>query len=775
MEFLPKAFDALNNYPKFILYTVVSSKTRIGKKDKFPVNHKSGKIANAHDPAIWTNAETAIAAAKQHGEKYGVGYVFTKNDPFFFIDIDDCLATCGTKWSDLAMSILNTFNGAAIEVSNSGKGLHVIGTGDSPEHSCKNIPLNLEFYTESRFIALTGQGALGSAAVDCSIKLPWLVDSFFKPDRNSVEIDADFWTDGPCDGWSGPTCDDELVERMLRSQSPGSIFGGKATFRDLWERNEEVLIRNYPDRDRTSGYNESSADGALAQRLAYYTGNDCERMRRLMIRSSLFREKYNREDYLPRTIRGVCGRQKEWLSDNQQKETTLGNKESQGIYSTFLNIEQQKGYFRGCAYVLSSNRILIPGGLELDQSQFKSWYGGKSFTMDNENRRVSKNAWEAFTENQALNNTKVHGTTFKPQELPGALIEEEGRVFVNTYCPLNIEKQKGDPSPFLRHLEKVFVNEREATIILSYLASLVQYIGIKFDWCPLIQGVEGNGKSLISIVAQYLVGKRYTQIPRVQDIGEKFNGWTYGSCLVLVEDVRDKKRELIEILKPMVTLARQSVEPKFENQRSADVCFNFIMNTNHRDGLHKTRNDRRIAPFFTRQQQKEDLKRDGMDAAYFSEIWGWMLKKFGFQILADLFFNYDIPAEFDPTKQCRNAPLTSATEVSIAEGVGGVEQEIIEAAEQGVVGFRGGWISTIMLDHLLVKLKMNTRVPLNKRREILRSLNYDWHPGLKDGRVNNIVMPDGGKPRLFIKLDHDARNISSPADIAKTYAEAQMM
>lgn len=776
MEFLPKAFEAMGSYRQFIIFVLVNSKKRPGKTDKFPVDHRSGKVANAHDSNIWLSSQEAISIAKSMGRNYGVGFVFTPHDPFFFIDIDGCLEPCGTKWSPLAINLLSAFSGAAVEVSSSGKGLHIIAKGSSPEHSCKNINLNLEFYTSGRFVALTGLNIIGSSDLDFTQNLPWLVDNFFKM-KSSNLVDSSFWSTEGCAQWKGPVDDDQLIDRMLRSQSASSVFGGKTTFRELWEKNEDSLIRNYPDHERAGGYDESSADAALAQRLAYYTGNNCERMLKLMWRSSLTREKWNREDYLPRTIRGACGRQKEWLFEEQQLAqhiTNLNQSQAQMVAgNSFMGVEQQAGFFKGCTYILSSNKVLIPGGLELEQSQFKSWYGGFNFVMDSENRRVSRNAWEAFTENQAIRHSKVHGTTFKPQEKPGALIEEEGRIFVNNYWPLEIPKKKGDPSPFLNHLDKLCEEEREAQILLSYVASLIRYKGFKFDWCPLIQGVEGNGKSLITLVAMYAVGKRYTQMPRVQDIGEKFNGWTYGTILIGVEDVRDRKRELIEILKPMVTLGRQSVEPKFENQRSEDVCFNFIMNTNHRDGLHKTRNDRRIAPFFTKQQSKEDLKRDGMDAAYFSKIFDWLLRKEGLPILADFFENFDIPEEFDPTKKCRNAPITAATEVSISEGIGSVEQEILEAIEQGQIGFKNGWISSIMLDALFTRIKANIKVPLNRRRDMLRGLGYDWHPVLKDGRVNNIVMPDCGKPRLFITHGHPARNLSSAAAVAKAYSDDQ--
>ena len=75
----------------------------------------------------------------------------------------------------------------------------------------------------------------------------------------------------------------------------------------------EALARAYPDPAR--GYDSSSADAALAQHLAFWTGKDCARIDSLMRRSALARDKWEREDYLPRTILGAVGRQFEVLTD----------------------------------------------------------------------------------------------------------------------------------------------------------------------------------------------------------------------------------------------------------------------------------------------------------------------------------------------------------------------------------------------------------------------------------------------------------------------------
>ena len=124
---LPEALAPLANYKQFIVYVLVPSKTRPGKTDKFPINHLTLKVENAHNPEIWTDVNTAIQVAKLYGKDYGVGFVLTKDDPFYFVDIDSCLEADNVTWSPVANSLMTMLPGAAVEVSQSGRGLHIIG------------------------------------------------------------------------------------------------------------------------------------------------------------------------------------------------------------------------------------------------------------------------------------------------------------------------------------------------------------------------------------------------------------------------------------------------------------------------------------------------------------------------------------------------------------------------------------------------------------------------------------------------------------------------
>ena len=141
-------------------YIVWGPFPRDGAVAKLPIDHRTGTIANAHDPAIWTDHDSAAAAAARFGAEYGVGFVLTEADPYWFLDIDHALVDC--VWSPLAAELCAALAGCYVEVSYSGTGLHIIGRGEVPPHSTKNTALGLELYTSGRFCALTGTHARGA-------------------------------------------------------------------------------------------------------------------------------------------------------------------------------------------------------------------------------------------------------------------------------------------------------------------------------------------------------------------------------------------------------------------------------------------------------------------------------------------------------------------------------------------------------------------------------------------------------------------------------------
>lgn len=776
---LPAPLAALGRYRQFILYDVAPSTTKPGRTEKFPINQHRARV-DAHDPAHWMDFATAHAAAARLG--CGVGFTFTAHDPFFFVDVDGCLGADG-QWSEAARSLCAWFTGAAVEVSHSGRGLHIIGTGQAPEPraiKCGNV---FDLFTSKRFCALTFQGLVGDASTVHTPALQWVVANYLQP-RAGQGAEGSELTDSPVAEWRGPTDDEDLIRRALQSKSAGSVFGGRASFADLWHADEDALAKAYPADGGGPGYDSSKADQALLAHLAFWTGRHGTRMVELARRSKLAREKWERDDYLHGSAAKACAMQAQVLQDKLPEPveqpmhaapTPNGPIQRPVTGTTFLSPPQQAELFKGCVYVTDHHAVLVPGGEMLGPDRFRVRFGGYTFAMDVANERTSRNAWEAFTESQALRPPKADGICFRPMLEPGAIIHHTGRALVNVWWPFDVPRTQGDPSPFLQHLAKVLPSVHDQTVLLSYMAACVQHKGIKFQWAPFLQGVEGNGKTIFSQCVAEAVGRRYVHWPKASKLSKEFNAWMVRKLFYGVEDVYTPsgKADVFEELKVMITGGDGlEIEAKGVDQTSADVCGNFILNSNHPDGVRKTRNDRRIAPLFCAQQSLADLRRDGMDGLYVSNLYDWLKLHGGYAIVSELLHTYRIPAGYNPALDCPRAPVTTSTETAIAAGLGAIEQDVQEAIDQQRPGFRGGWVSSMALGRLLDELR-GRRMPRNKRREMLVALGFDYHPGLERGQVHNIVLPDGGRPTLFVHVSNPARNLTNPAEIARAYTMAQ--
>ena len=792
MHELPLPLAPLAAFPQFVTYRLVPS-AKPGKMDKLPCDWRDGRVVSAHVPGNRTTfAEAAAAVAAGRG--HGVGFVFTTDDPFWFVDIDGALQPDG-QWSPVAVELCQTLAGAAVEVSQSGTGLHIIGSGTAPEHGCKNIPLGLEFYTEGRFVALTGLHASGNVHTDCSGAVAGMAARYFPPSTGRSDNGPDEWTTEPVAAWDGPTDDDDLIRRALASgdRSAAVAFGGEGvTFRDLWTGNVDALAKRWPS-STGKDFDGSSADAALAAHLAFWTGKNCERIRDLMYRSGLVRDKWEaRGDYyLPRTILRACGVSAEVAKGSSKPlpaEVTVEQATAAQVElrqgTGYMGHDGQLGHFAGCVYVRSDDRVYTPDGDLLNKSRFDATYGGYEFVVDAQGQKLVTSAWDAFTQNRVYAAPWAHALCFRPEQPSGAIIRDENRALLNTYVPIETKRVAGDPARFVEFVEKILPVERDRRVLLSYMASMVRNPGYKFQWWPVLQGAEGNGKSLLLRVLSFAIGQRYTHlvdVHKMAKVGNNFNGWIQGNLFVGVEEIYvAERRDFLEAFKATVTNDRLPVEKKGVDQTTGDNRVNGLLLTNHKDGVPINIDGRRYAVFFTAQQSAADIEAAGMGGRYFPDLYDWLHGRkayaalgpnYGYAVVNEYLRSYAIAEEFDPAGICTRAPETSSTQAALVASRGRAEQEIVEAIEQGRPGFAGGWVSSKAVDDLLDRIRAH--VPRNKRRDLLLSLGYDYHPSLVEGRSNVIVQPDNGKPRLYIKRGHIVGNITNPAEVAHRYTRDQ--
>lgn len=767
MKELPNALRPMLANKRWINWKLVERPG--GKPDKLPVNPKTGDVCNAHDKESWCTFEEATATGMN------IGFVFTSDIRRAFLDVDNCIDENGL-WNEHAVYLAQALPGAAIEYSQSGRGLHfffIVPEGFDVPHSNRGHS-GLEYYTDGRFVALTGDRTMGNAdtVVDAAA-LKVILNHYFPPSQAAVNPAE--WTTEPHPDWRGPDDDDELIKRMLKpSKSAKAIFGDGVTVKDLWEKNDEALAKAYPDVEGQQGrlFDWSKADAALCSHLAFWTGGHAERMERLFNRSALTRTKWtDREDYRYSTIIGAISRCRNFYKER----VTAAQKADKGVQGfQYYHVQEQIKLFEGCIYVEEVHKVFCPDGLLLDKDRFNIRYGGQEFCIDpfaTGKSASSDDAWKVFTRSRAHRFPKVNRMCFRPELPPGHVFMEEGSTYVNTYVPVETKSVPGDVTPFLEFVEKLVPDQGDRDILLAYMAACVQYPGVKFQWAPLIQGTPGNGKSFLGACLSHCIGECYTEVVNPKDIGNKFNAWIEGCLLAIIEEVYTAGRvDTVETLKWMITNLRVPVQSKGKDQRTGDNRANFFMTTNHLDAILKTRHDRRFCVFYTAQQTVDDLAKWGMGGDYFSKLWDWARRE-GFAIINNYLRSYQIPDILNPATHCHRAPTTTSTNEAIANSKDPATQIIEEAIESGIKGFRGGWISSKCLDDLLDEKRVH--VALNKRKALLSEMGYRLHPGLPGGRVNNEVPVEGMKPRLYVAEEHETLGLDSAAAISKRYQEDQ--
>jgi hypothetical protein len=455
---------------------------------------------------------------------------------------------------------------------------------------------------------------------------------------------------------------------------------------------------------------------------------------------------------------------------------------SSGSVSTATGVvssDNQLEHFKGCMYVQDLHGIIVPGLTDvLDQKRFDVRYSG---VYELEPQKMTDSAWECFTASRIFKFPRVDATYFDPRDEPGNIrTNAQGAQAVNTFVPRSVERIDGDASPFVRHIQKILPEGYDAWILIAYLAACVQYPGVKSPWAPLLQGTEGNGKSVIVDMMARAIGREYTHAARASEIDGRFNAYLYGKLFIAFNEVKvsQDKAGVWETLKSYITDAWQQLEYKGGAIVQREMMFNVLFATNHADALPKTKDARRICPLFCAQQSEDDLVRDGMldanrcTSVYFDTLYRWLDRENGYAITAGYLANYQIPDELNFAGRCKRAPRTTATEAAIEASMGPVEQEIAEAIACGAEGFRGGWIASHCMNTVIDKSQRARVVAKNKRRDIIKGMGYVPHPGLPDDGRAPVPLPDGQRPTLYVKPDHPTIELRGVA-VADAYVNAQ--
>jgi putative DNA primase/helicase len=261
---------ALRDIPQWVCWKYVE---RDGKRTKCPISPANGGNASSTDRATWGTFKQALAACRACAQLEGVGFVFSADDPFAGVDLDDCIdsATGRTKsWARVILDQLDSY----CEVSPSGSGVKVFVRASKAGPRCKTGYEDgaVEMYDRDRFFTVTGQRLVGKPAgiEDRQPAFDAVYAQVFTKPAEPPALQARSTNSGPTD-----LDDDEIVRLACANRKSG------AKFASLWA-------------GRWNGHfsSQSEADSSLVFAFAFYT-KDAAQIDRIFRRSALMRDKWD--------------------------------------------------------------------------------------------------------------------------------------------------------------------------------------------------------------------------------------------------------------------------------------------------------------------------------------------------------------------------------------------------------------------------------------------------------------------------------------------------
>ena len=486
-----------------------------GKINKIPVNPKTGINASTSNPETWVSYTDAVDYYHSHqGDGIcGIGFVFTEDDPFCGIDLDECVdRDTGEIHADAKLII--DFMDSYTEISPSGTGVKIFTIGKL-SGSGRNFG-NVEIFDKGRYFTLTGEmlDCVSSEIKNRQFEIEDLIkeqEALKVPKKSSIDLDKlpvsptmkTLISEGKPEGKRS-----EAVMKVLIALASSGVSDV-----DIFKIFEDNPIG---EKYREKGESKRNWLNGEIQRAKDFTENQGSTYEYIAIDDPYTEvvDELNQKHAVV-MLGGKC------LIMNEMIDPVFNRHDI-----TFSSISDFNSWY-------STKKVKMPNGEKSKESVSKIW-------LDSERRR------------------KYNGIVFSPDK------HIDG--YYNLYKGLAIKPKQGNWSLFKKHIHEVIAsgNAEVSRYIHAWMAHLVQNPGgSKPGTSIVMRGKQGTGKGCFVSNFGAIFGTHYLHVTNQQQVTGKFNNHLKNALLVFCDEAiwaGDKSAE--GILKGMVTEDTIMVEPK---------------------------------------------------------------------------------------------------------------------------------------------------------------------------------------------------------------------
>ena len=304
---MQKTIDELKAMPIWLLWKKQKRGGRVAKIP-FAASGRSCGTSEEYQNA-WVTYEEAKAAVPQR-KAAGVGFVIPKG--VFFLDIDNRDLTDPT-----VQEILALFNSYS-EYSVSGEGIHIYGLCDVDHLPTSDGKLSKDYYTHhpdnglelyfgdltSRFAVFTGKVIQDQPLMDCTDAIQEILSRYMRRQQEKSALDKKT----------------EKIIQELRAQKNGVKFS-----------------RIFDDGQWEEYGSQSEVDAAMCAIIAFRAGENPDLIDAVFRKSTLYRDKWDREDYRTQTIeKGIE------MSRRRSAREGISKKPTRKKRPDFIKVDEKK-------------------------------------------------------------------------------------------------------------------------------------------------------------------------------------------------------------------------------------------------------------------------------------------------------------------------------------------------------------------------------------------------------------------------------------------------
>ena len=203
----------------------------------------------------------------------------------------------------------------------------------------------------------------------------------------------------------------------------------------------------------------------------------------------------------------------------------------------------------------------------------------------------------------------VSGTRMRPAGARPFCVDDDGRVWVNSYVPKVHPDEGGDVLAFDNFIAHLLPDEAEREFFLNWLAYKLRHPGAPGCCIVLVAMHYGTGRGTMFSIIRLLIGEEYCRstsfdIFTGQSSQAVFNIWEMETLITLVEEAQEDGASSYRAKRGVYEHIKSNVVPEATRKRfiakGKDPIFDlahtsYIVATNHPDALVIPQNDRRLA------------------------------------------------------------------------------------------------------------------------------------------------------------------------------------